>query len=145
LKNIRAIIWTFVCCTTLSLIHSTQSGTVGPDAFGYIADGTATFDFHDISTTGTNVGAGDESTHGPFQLEFLFRFYGFPYRQVYLSSNGWISFSNPGVPAGSDATNNCDPPIPNVDGQDNLIAGIWDDLDPTAPGWRGLLPGLRGR
>jgi len=112
--------------------HSSRSGIVGPDAAGYSADDSVPFDFQDISGTGLNVGAADETTHGPFPLGFSFRLYGAERSHVFLSSNGWLSFSDPGVPGGADASNDC--PLPNSNGQDNLIAGIWDDLDPTAPG-----------
>jgi hypothetical protein len=111
---------------------SSHSGIVGPDEAGYSADDSVPFDFQDISGTGLNVGAADETTHGPFPLGFSFRLYGAERSHVFLSSNGWLSFSDPGVPGGADASNDC--PLPNSSGQDNLIAGIWDDLDPTAPG-----------
>ena len=120
-----------VLCCLLIPPDSGHTGTIGPDAFGYVADDSASFDFQNISVTGVNVNAGDETTHGPISLGFTFRFYGNPYSEVYLSSNGWISFT---VPGDADPSNDC--PFPNADGQDNLIAGIWDDLDaaPTGAG-----------
>lgn len=107
---------------TFGLVTTSRAAVIGPDAAGYLADDSAAFDFQDISTSGTNLGAGDQTTHGPIALGFLFRYYGYNFTEADISSNGWISFDDPGVPGGSDATNNC--PLPDPDGQDNLIAAI---------------------
>ncbi len=108
------------------------AGTHFPDSYGYISDESATFSFVNIASSGTDLNAGDETTHGPIPLGFTFRFYGFNYTEAFISSNGWLSFTDPGVPAGADPSSDC--ALPDMNGQDNLIAGIWDDLDPTVTG-----------
>lgn len=106
-------------------------GSIGPDSFGYTANDTATFSFVDISGTGTNVGAGDDTSHGPFGLGFTFNYYGTNFTDVFLSSNGFVSFGS-----GSTAfTNQC--PLPDSSTPNNLIAGLWDDLRPVGGGGAG--------
>lgn len=117
-------------------------GQGGPDAYGYEwidsndPDGPD-YIWQDITTTGTLVNtwvqtgtfdARDEGYAGPFSLGFNFDFYGNDKSQVYISSNGLLTFSsitsniytNSSIPASA---------IPN-----ELIAPFWDDLDGTAQG-----------
>ena len=50
----------------------------GPDGFGYIG-GTCTYNWYDISGTGTPVYLSDDSHDGPFPIGFTFGFYGNAY------------------------------------------------------------------
>lgn len=117
-------------------------GSGGPDLFGYKwIDSNdpqgPSYEWNDIATTGTLVtnwvatsvySALDEGKAGPFQLGFNFKYYGIDYNQLWFSSNGFISFvdisdagmTNAQIPGS---------PIPN-----NIIAGIWDDLDGKTTG-----------
>jgi hypothetical protein len=91
----------------------------GPDGFGYTYDDTVTYNW--ISAT-TNSGlTGDEEFTGPIDLGFNFPFYGVPQSQLYLSTNGLITFgagSSSSIPYG----------IPDDINPNNLIAVFWDDL-----------------
>lgn len=105
----------------------------GPDAFGYVfednlePDGPQ-YEWVDITDTGNEItNMPDDGFQGPFPLPFLFSFYGNEYDEVYISSNGYISFGG-----GSGVWRNND--IPNPADPDNLICFFRDDLDPTAGG-----------
>jgi len=110
--------------------------TPGNDSFGhwYIDSNTVggpPLLFADISATGTNVPFGDDTKHGPFALGFAFNYYGLDYANCWLSSNGWLRLGA-GDPGTSDLSNDC--PLPGPTGTNNMIAGIWDDLDNTGAG-----------
>jgi hypothetical protein len=121
---------------------SSIRGSGGPDLFGYEwIDSNdpqgPVYEWNDISTTGTLVTnwvptssypATDEGKAGPFPFGFTFKYYGVNYNNVWFCSNGFISFiditdagmGNEQIPSSA---------IPN-----NLIAGIWDDLDGKTTG-----------
>jgi hypothetical protein len=117
-------------------------GSGGPDLFGYTwidsndPEGPE-FIWNDISTTGTLVTnwvqtssypAVDEGKAGPYPLGFTFKYYGIEHSDVWLCSNGFISFVDI-----TDAAMSNDP-IPTSDIPNNIIAGIWDDLDGKTTG-----------
>ena len=117
-------------------------GSGGPDLFGYTwidsndPDGPE-FIWNDISATGTLVTnweatgiypAVDEGKAGPFQLGFLFKYYGVEYGNIWLCSNGFVSFLDI-----TDAGMSNDP-IPTADEPNCIVAGIWDDLDGKTTG-----------
>jgi len=117
-------------------------GSGGPDLFGYTwidsndPEGPE-FIWNDISTTGTLVTnwvatgvypAVDEGKAGPFQLGFLFKYYGIEYSDIWFCSNGFVSFVDI-IDAGMS-----NDPIPTVDEPNCIIAGIWDDLDGKTTG-----------
>jgi len=82
--------------------------------------------------TGPNIGLGDDAITGAIPLGFDFEFYGNTYSEVYICSNGFISFdSNAGMTAAQSRTPQTvpDPTLPN-----NLVALFWGDLDPSAGG-----------
>ncbi len=101
----------------------------GPDAFGYDfidsnePDGPA-YSWVDISASGTSVLLSDDNFAGPFSVGFNFPFYGADQTQFYIGSNGFISFGT----GSSSLSNQC--PLPNAGAPSNLIALMWDDLDP---------------
>ena len=72
---------------------------------------------------------GDDSVSSAVDIGFPFNFYGEQFSQLYVSSNGFISFvSNQG--------NGCcnGRPFPNTSNPDAAIAGYWGDLNPSAGG-----------
>ena len=103
----------------------------GPDAFGYRFEdsrepGGPGFDWVDIETTGLAIPlANDDANSGPVRLGFDFPFYGTDFGFLYVSANGWLSFT-------SDSTSYSNPDsLPNAGFSvpENLIAPFWDDLD----------------
>ncbi|MEZ5174478.1 MAG: hypothetical protein R2850_13475, partial [Bacteroidia bacterium] len=46
-------------------------------------------------TTGTNIPLTDDTYSGAINIGFPFEFFGVPYNQIYVSSNGWAGFSPP--------------------------------------------------
>ncbi|MBP7148565.1 MAG: S8 family serine peptidase [Acidobacteria bacterium] len=101
----------------------------GPDAFGYRwtdSDELAgpAFAWIEISETGTPIGlTSDDSTSAPLDLGFNFPFYGTLFSTIRACTNGWISFT-------SSATSYGNQPLPNSGAPDNVIAALWDDLNP---------------
>jgi uncharacterized repeat protein (TIGR01451 family) len=90
--------------------------------------GGPSYNWLDITATGTALNPGDETTHGPFNIGFAFPFYGRTFTQFYVSSNGWLSFT---PPTSADYTNDC---LPNGSTPYNLVAPFWDDLKPDGTG-----------
>ena len=107
-------------------------GLGGPDANGhYWFDETypssPAFDWVEISGTGQDLGAGDNTLHGPFDLGFSLDYYGRTVDQVYVCSNGWLSFATtPAAGSNTDLPRNW---VPN-----GIVCPFWDDLDPTQGG-----------
>jgi len=120
---------------TNSYASSSVEGNVGvgglvgynigdPTVYLYTAD-TISSDLRNIRNTGTAVLLGDEEVSGAIPLPFSFSFYGTNVSQVFISSNGFITFVgdlNPGCCSGQELP---DPMYPN-----GLIAGFWNDLYP---------------
>ncbi len=75
----------------------------GPDTYGYTfknstSPGGPVYNWVDIAAGGVRVwpaGTYDDAHAGPFNLGFTFPFYGNAYTQLYISSNGYASFSPP--------------------------------------------------
>lgn len=91
----------------------------------YAVDDRHAYSWDDISGTGTPTDLSDDSHRYP--IPFNFTFYGQPYTNVAVSSNGavyftdsYLSFSNRPLPADQDI--------------DTFIAVLWDDLNPGAGG-----------
>ncbi len=106
-------------------------GRGGPDVYGYMwqdsDEGAVQYDWQDISATGTAMTFIDDSVRGPFQISFDFPFYDGAYNQVWVSSNGFVSFT-------STNNNGCcsGQPIPSMDEINNIIAWAWKDLYPSS-------------
>ena len=111
----------------LMLVSSTALAVplsaTGPDAFGYSGASIAN-NLRNISSTGTFVGLNDDQTSGAINIGFNFDFYGLGYTQTYISSNGFIGFSA-GMSNGCCTGRN----LPSDDGINNLISGLWEDLN----------------
>lgn len=85
------------------------------------------FEWIDISLTGVDIIStfGDDTYSGPFDLGFSFPYYGNVYSSIYIGSNGIIGF----FPDSMNSRNKT--VIPSVSGPENILAWLWDDLDPT--------------
>ena len=100
----------------------------GPDGFGYSGQ-TVAYSWIEISSSGTVIsGLTDDNYLGPFPIGFTFNFYGTAFTDFYAASNGYITLGA-GV---SDLSNDC--PLPNNNTPNNMIALMWDDLDPGDTG-----------
>ena len=105
----------------------------GPDAAGYIYQDSQEingplFQWQDITGTGTPIDdLADDDFHGPLTLPFTFDFYDQSYDEIYICSNGFLTFG-----AGSTVYDN--EPIPGPVAPNNLICLFWDDLNPSSSG-----------
>jgi len=114
-------------------------GAGGPDAFGYRwkdsndPNGPA-YIWTDIAANPSAVrvttwnGTLDDGYTNAIPVGFDFKFYGTNYSNIYLSTNGYLSFS---ALASSYYTNET---IPSSDVPNNIIAPMWDDLDGRTQG-----------
>jgi hypothetical protein len=104
-------------------------GSGGPDLYGYTwidsdEPGGPVFNWIDISATGTEItGLADDNHVGPFPIGFTFNFYGNDYTEFYVQSNGLVNFDNSYITLSNYQ-------IPLADSYNNLIAWLWDDMDP---------------
>ena len=92
--------------------------------------GGVTYGWDEISATGTLLAAisnADDASEPVTITGFTFPFFGTAYSQVYVSSNGLLSFSN-----GNSSPSNTQIPGPNA--PENTIAAFWDDLDTRTTG-----------
>jgi hypothetical protein len=114
---------------------------LGPDDGGYLCydDGDIgfidcpTYEWIEIDPTfggsGTDTNLSDTYNEADaidfFDLPFSFRFYGIPYEQVGICTNGFICFTA----TGQSTFRNW--PIPGPKGPSPMIAAMWDDLRTT--------------
>jgi len=93
----------------------------------YSADDTITFNFEDISTTGTPLTLSDDAV-ASFPVGFTFEYYGGAYTTFYVSSNGFLLDNN--------GSNGCctGGPLPSTTTPNGVIAGWWEDLNPSSGG-----------
>jgi hypothetical protein len=107
-------------------------GTGGPDLFGYTwidsdEPGGPVYDWTDISGVGTPVPFPsylDDGNVGPVPIGFDFPFYGNTFSELYVCSNGWLSFTNSTLRTWTNQ------PLPNSGSStpENLLAPWWDDM-----------------
>ena len=125
--SLGSVLRTAVWLTALLILTSLQPASAavfpGPDEFGYVAIDIAS-NLRDISATGTFVSLEDDQVSGAIPIPFPFRFYGVPVTDVFISSNGFVTFS-PGQSSGCCSGR----PIPSPFSPNNLIAGFWEDLN----------------
>ena len=131
MKNIRTLL--LIPLLLLFASNAMANQASAPDGFGYMwtdTIGTPGIDFDWIDIKGQGIvfeQAFDDTVSGGIPLPFSFYFYGTQYNTIYISSNGWASFINPGSESYPD-----NGPIPGTSGQDAMLAPFWDDLASTA-------------
>ncbi len=82
--------------------------------------------------TGSDIGLGDDAITGAIPIGFDFNFYGNTYSNIYVCSNGFVTFdSNAGMTAAQSRTPQT---VPNPTLPNNIVALFWGDLDPSAGG-----------
>lgn len=104
----------------------------GPDNFGHLwldsdEPGGPAVNWIDISDIGIPIDLTDNSFAGPIPIGFDFSYFDSSYSELYISSNGLISFGS-----GTEAFANAN--MPDTTSPNNIIAAWWDDLDPGAGG-----------
>jgi hypothetical protein len=109
-----------------------QLSAGGPDTFGYRwidsdEPGGPTYSWIDITTVGTPVpfpSYRDDGNVGPIPIGFNFPFYGNTFNELYVCTNGWLSFTN------NIRTTYTNQPLPNAGTAvpENLLAPWWDDM-----------------
>jgi len=100
----------------------------GPDPFGYeywdsSEAGGPSFDFLDISGTGTALGPDDDGEVNS-SIGFSFPFYGTNYTDLRVGNNGGLILATSGNVW---ASNSC--PMPDAGADGPMIFVFWDDLD----------------
>ncbi len=106
----------------------------GPDTWGYTwksdqAPNGPTFQWVDITSTGTQItGLGDDNFVGPIPMGINFTYYWNTYNEIYVGSNGFISFGS-----GFNYASGQNPAFPNFPfsgdaGKNNIIAPMLADL-----------------
>jgi hypothetical protein len=89
-----------VSASLLTQASPAQALTGGPDAGGYTFTdsneaGGPTYNFEDISDTGTSAGDAatcDDCVSPALPIGFTFNYYGTDYTSAYVSSNGFLTF-----------------------------------------------------
>jgi hypothetical protein len=90
-------------------------------------DGTEpTYAFTDISTTGTVVPIGLHAASLAVPIGFPFSFYGQSFTQVFVSSNGFVTFLDEHDEGCCGAV-----PIPSPNTPNGLVTGVWAHLHPN--------------
>ncbi len=80
----------------------------------------------DLSDSGNGNGASNSTK--TIDLPFTFNFYGEPYDQISVSTNGWISLGRTNILSFRNY------PIPGAGGPSPMIAAFWDDMKTTSGG-----------
>jgi len=122
----------------LTIGTATSTDPVGPDNHGYYAfDNTdtgyefaPTYNWVEIAPTsggmGTSVGLSDYDRYDDdvvvVDLPFTFNYYGKPFDNLSICSNGWIAFGATNIRSYRNWT------LPSAGTPDNMIAAFWDDL-----------------
>ncbi|UII24061.1 Ig-like domain-containing protein [Fulvivirga ligni] len=119
--------------------YPARNGGGADNSFGYIWEdnkdgGGPEYDWTDIEGSGTDITNDlvEVTIFGTFAdgakkvpLGFDFTFYGNTYDSIWVSANGLMSFTEPGSTISNSQ-------IPTANTVNNLIAGLWDDLEPGA-------------
>ena len=112
----------------LSLQSYAQLGAGGPDAYGYTwkdsnEPGGPTFAWFNITTLGTQVtGLSDDNVVGPFGFISGFQYYWYNPEQVWIGSNGYLSFNGANIASPF-------PIIPSTVAPQDFIAPLLSDLN----------------
>lgn len=124
-----------VTCKNISItLDENESATIIPEDIvegfsntnEYTLNTTEIFNPEDISSVETTVSLSDDDVSNKIPIGFDFNFFGLPYSEFRISSNGFISF-NDIVDSGC-----CSGQIiPNSSTPNNLISFAWTDLVPS--------------
>ncbi len=112
-------------------VHSSRA-TGTDDFFGYTwmdsnEPGGPTYDWIEISGTGEELTVSDDTNVTGIDLGFTFSFYGNDYTTINVCTNGFASFT-------STVTAYTNGDIYSTEEPNNLLAVLWDDMDPSSGG-----------
>jgi Leucine-rich repeat (LRR) protein len=117
----------------VTVITQNDGQNVGPGAgTGAYFDFPITFEYQTADEAATDLSLADDQYSPQIPIGFPFEFYGIVYDSLYVSSNGFLTFDDPG---GEPNTGCCsgdfipDDLLPN-----NLIAGNWENWNPEEEG-----------
>lgn len=120
-------------------VYSYSDSTAGSDGYSYanstfcasLAPLRPTYNW--ITQTDNQINWGDNGDDSvlatPIPLPFPFKFFGNTYNQLWVCSNGWISFNDPTTLTA--AVTRTPVSIPFTSGVTNYIAAVFSDLDNT--------------
>ena len=90
---------------------------------------STTIGYNPRSPSWTNIGLGDDQLSGAIGFPFTFNFFGNAYSNLYISSNGFVTFS-----AASGQGCCTGQVLPTGANPNNLVALCWEDLNPNLGG-----------
>ncbi|MEK7404195.1 MAG: hypothetical protein AAB225_03730 [Acidobacteriota bacterium] len=123
LRGVGVPVWILLAAAT------GWAASVGPDAFGYVANDATVYSFVDIASTGVGVLAGADDDKAIVNIGFAFQFYGQSYTSLCLSTNGLISFGGCNIAFANQDLTASSPP-----GNFPTVAPLWSDLSFAARG-----------
>jgi hypothetical protein len=95
----------------------------GPDGLGYVGQAEP-YSWVELSTTGNSLYLSDDESSDVISIGFPFPFYDMTPTELFISSNGFLSFGQ----GSADRTPDC--ALPSAQAPNDIIALMWDDLDP---------------
>jgi hypothetical protein len=119
---ILTVIELILVCVTPYFAHAWTD----TDSFGYTGTDAVSISWEDYSRW-TSIRLADEEIVDRIPIGFTFYFYGSPYTEVTISSNGWIGFDSYSDPYLEDE------PMPGTAIPNNFIGPLWDNLEPDLP------------
>jgi uncharacterized membrane protein len=116
----------------INVIENVSGDSQGPDPFGYFwtnstGSPSVPYTWIDGIAGGTPLGLSDDEWAGPINMGLNFTYYGVTYNEVYIMSNGWISFVDK-----HDWYQSTD--FPDESNFQGVIAPYATDLDPGSSG-----------
>jgi len=122
------IVTCMLCAAFVALPLGARAEQGETDAYGYrwtdsdSPTPSVSFEWVDITSSGTDTGvSGDDAAFGPYLIGFPFEFYGVEYTELYISTNGLVTFEGP------DASPSYTP-IPIYWGANGFVAPFWSNL-----------------
>lgn len=107
-------------------VEETIRSSGGPDEYGYAWEESIPYNWIDVSG-GTDASGGSDA----IALPFTFSYYGVGYDQLYIRSNGCLSFTDPI----NTYTWSLESTIPDPADPNNVIAPYWGPPRPSDSGW----------
>jgi len=98
---------------------------------GYVLNSANGNSLETFTGSATSLNLGDDNGSSAIPLPFNFEFYSNSFSEIYVASNGFISFTGNAM---TGAVSRTPTTLPTAAEPNNMIAVVWDDLDPSAGG-----------